>query len=126
MKRFFRNLRLQASKKLRSRAGESIGETMFALLISALALTMLAGAISSSGQVILKSERVMERYYEGMNSLAGSGVASGLSVQMKDDDTGAIVKLFGGAEDEGEDVVVTYTVNAVVPHKPVVSYRVTD
>ena len=49
--------------KLRSRAGESIGETLIALLISALALLMLAGAISSAGRIVTRNKAAMISYY---------------------------------------------------------------
>ena len=50
-------------KKLRSTAGESIGETLVALLISALALVMLAGAVSSASNIITRSNDAMNDYY---------------------------------------------------------------
>jgi len=50
-------------KKLRSRAGESIGETLIALLISALALLMLAGAVSSASRIVTRNKTAMEDYY---------------------------------------------------------------
>ena len=50
--------------KLRSRAGESIAETLIALLISALALMMLAGAVSSAANVVTRSRTAMSDYYE--------------------------------------------------------------
>ena len=50
-------------KKLRSTAGESIGETLIALLISALALVMLAGAVSSASNIITRSNDAMNDYY---------------------------------------------------------------
>ena len=40
-------------EKLNGQSGESIGETLVALLIAALALVMLAGAISASLGVVL-------------------------------------------------------------------------
>ena len=39
-------------KKLRSRAGETITETLVSVLIGALALVMLAGAVSAASSVI--------------------------------------------------------------------------
>ncbi len=50
-------------KKLRERRGESLSETLLALLISALALAMLAGAISSAANVITRGKEQMELYY---------------------------------------------------------------
>ena len=49
--------------KLKNRAGESIGETLVALLISSLALLMLAGAITSASRIITDSNRAMQTYY---------------------------------------------------------------
>ena len=60
----------QIRAKLHSQAGESIGETLIALLISALALVMLAGAISSAANVITRSNTQMSKYYQGDNDLA--------------------------------------------------------
>ena len=50
-------------KKLRGNAGESIAETLVALLISALALVMLAGAVSAASNIISKSNEKMNEYY---------------------------------------------------------------
>jgi len=49
--------------KLQSVVGESIGETLIALLISALALLMLAGAVSSAGRIVTRNKAAMESYY---------------------------------------------------------------
>ena len=57
-----------AQRKLRSRKGESIGETLVALLISALALLMLAGAVSSAANIVTTSKNKMETYYTADNS----------------------------------------------------------
>ena len=62
--------------KLRSCAGESLAETLFALLISALALLMLAGAVSAGTRVILLSEDKLSEYYAkdaAMATTANSG-----------------------------------------------------
>ena len=50
-------------KKLRGIAGESIGETLVALLIAALALLMLAGAVSSAGKIVTRNRENMKTYY---------------------------------------------------------------
>lgn len=57
-------------KKLRSTSGESIAETLVAVLIAALALLMLAGTVNSSSRIITKSQTNMEKYYQVYNSLA--------------------------------------------------------
>lgn len=53
----------RAIRKLASKAGESIGETLVALLISALALMMLAGAVSSGMNVVEASKKAIGDYY---------------------------------------------------------------
>ena len=60
-------MRKRIQSKLRSRVGESIGETLIALLISALALMMLAGAISSAARIVTRSKTAMDEYYIGTN-----------------------------------------------------------
>ena len=64
-----KDFRQRAAHKLRSNAGETIGETLIALLISALALVMLAGAISSTANMITASDRQMGKYYDGDDNL---------------------------------------------------------
>ena len=54
--------------KLHSRAGESIGETLVALLISALALLMLAGAVSSAAKLVTRNDASMRQYYSSEQS----------------------------------------------------------
>ncbi|MBR6219536.1 MAG: hypothetical protein IKQ80_03100 [Clostridia bacterium] len=49
-------------KKLRAKAGETLAETLIALLISALALMMLAGAITAASNVLSKSKNSMNTY----------------------------------------------------------------
>ena len=55
-------MRKAAAKKLRSRAGETIGETLVALLISSLALLMLAGAVSAASRAVQQSKTKIEEY----------------------------------------------------------------
>ena len=57
-------------KKMTSQAGESIGETLVALLISALALVMLAGAVSSGMRIVTNSKEKMDIYYQVNNAVA--------------------------------------------------------
>ena len=63
--------------KLRSGAGESIAETLVALLISALALVMLAGAISATARMITVSDKQMGKYYEGDTNLVQQSTSDG-------------------------------------------------
>ena len=64
-------------KKLRDHSGETIAETLIALLVSALALVMLAGAIGTAARVVTTSERTMQAYYLANNNLATPGDSGG-------------------------------------------------
>lgn len=72
-------MKKQAGRKLRGRAGESIAETLVALLISALALLMLAGAVSSATNAVLRSKSKMTAYYATDTAMIthGEGSAEG-------------------------------------------------
>ena len=62
--------------KLRSRAGETISETMISVLVAALATVMLAGAVSAASNNIAKSRDKMDTYYsenETLVMMSGSG-----------------------------------------------------
>ena len=72
-------------EKLKSSAGESIAEVLIALLISSLALMMLAGMINAASNTITTSRNILEKYY-GTDAKVSSGTATitfagGLSVQ---------------------------------------------
>lgn len=53
----------QAQRKTKSQSGETIAETLVALLISSIALMMLAGMINSTVNLVTKSEAKMGDYY---------------------------------------------------------------
>jgi hypothetical protein len=50
--------------KLHSKAGESIGETLIAVLISALALLILAGAIGAATRIMTRSNAAVKEHYD--------------------------------------------------------------
>ena len=57
-------------KKLKGNSGESIAETLVAVLISAFALLMLAGTVNTASKLITKGQHTLEDYYDNNNSLA--------------------------------------------------------
>ena len=67
-----------AKKRLRSSRGESIAEVLVSLLISAVALVMLASMISASSRMISESRDSFAEYYERNNRL---------TKHVKDDDS---------------------------------------
>ena len=68
--------------RLRSQAGETLAETLLALLVASLALVMLAGALSAAGSMIATSKRGMENYLAADAALAAhtNGTASTVTV----------------------------------------------
>lgn len=63
-------------KKLKSDAGESISEVLVALLISSLALVMLASMISTTQRIVSTSKEKMNQYYEAnqvLDTMSESG-----------------------------------------------------
>ena len=68
-------------KKLRSCAGESIGETLIALLIAALALLMLAGAVSSASRIVTRNKAAMEDYYGTTNARSQKAIKASWDAQ---------------------------------------------
>ena len=57
-------------RKLKSNSGESIAETLVAVLISAFALLMLAGTVNTASNLITKSQAALQTYYSNTNDLA--------------------------------------------------------
>ena len=94
--------------KIRNLAGESIAETLIALLVAALALTMLAGAISGSASIITSGRNKLKEYYSkneestGVVLMTGSGTDKSIKISSTDltDETVPIVyyenPVFGG------------------------------
>lgn len=111
--------------KLHSQSGETIAETLFALLISALALVMLAGAIGTAARIVTQSEDKMQEYYQEYNKLA-SPIDQGTS--SKDSIIGFkngenTVMLVNEKDAEGNiGIGVKYYINQVFASKPVVAY----
>ena len=102
--------------KLHSKIGESIAETLVALLIGALALTMLAGAVGAAFRMINTNKKAVNEYYTNTNNLVtlDSGLKSaGITVT--------------GGENSGissESYNVQYVENSSFSKTPVIAYKV--
>ena len=68
-------MRKRIKRRLRSQNGETIAEVLIALLISAIALMMLAQMVGNSTGLIVRSEETMDEYYEAVNPLADRNAA---------------------------------------------------
>ncbi len=98
-------------KKIRSKAGETIAETLVALLIAALALVMLAGAITSGTSAITRSKKKLDEYYKESESVAQR--ASGGTGTVTITATGVNLPAYS----------VNYYKNDEFSKKPVISYK---
>lgn len=99
------------ARKLKSRAGESIAETLIGLLIASLALVMLAGSISTATRLILTSKDRMDEYY----------AADGAMAKQTDDPDAIRITLEGGGVKQIIDGVDCYS-NDKFENMPVYSY----
>lgn len=70
-----KRLILKIRTKLRSPRGETLGEVLVALLVAALAITMLAGAIGVSTRLVINSKEKMTEYYN-KNSAISDGIGT--------------------------------------------------
>ncbi len=106
-------------KKLRSRAGESLSETLVALLISAVALVMLACAITTANGVIAESQKKLDKYYSAAENVVNrtTGV-SGTSPA-----SGKIEITYG---EKKKEVGITYYSNSEFTKTPVVGYQISN
>ena len=106
-------------RKLKSRKGETISETLVALLISSLALTMLAGAITASANLVEKSRTKMDSYYaaseqeNGVIKMSGAGTEGTVTITESD--------ASGGLSPQKYDIV--YYGNNEFTRYPVYSYK---
>lgn len=109
------NNRTQAANKLRSKAGETISETLVALLIAALALVMLAGAIYSAKNIIDNSRTKFSEYYsanENLVTLDEAASTGSAQISIKEtgsqDTAGFVVTVDTYTNSELKDSVITY------------------
>ena len=102
-------------KRLKNNSGESITEVLVALLISALALVLLAGMINASSNLITNSKDKISSYVEKENSIVeqGSGGDSGtvdMGIKLSDNGGSSIsVKYYTNTE-SGKYTVKSYKV----------------
>ena len=76
---------MSMKRKLRSGAGETIGEVLVALLISAAALVMLAAMVASSARMTEQSEARLSAYYaENVRLDQQTGTSETVTVTIRD------------------------------------------
>jgi Tfp pilus assembly protein PilV len=103
--------------KLQSSAGEALAEVLVAILIAALALTMLASAITSTTKMVNQSKVKMEAYYAENDSMAiqdQEEAAGQLTVTLTEGETPRTLN--------GEAIKANYCMNTMVGRTKVISY----
>ena len=119
-------------KKLRSRAGESIAETLIAVLVIAVASVLLAGMIAATNNIVRQSRVRMEAYYEKNVALetfpdAGAGSAEPgikITATARQNDGSLNNNIYNNIYFSIPDVSVVYAENRVFARDPVIAYRV--
>lgn len=104
-------------KKLKSQAGESLAETLIALLIAVAALVMLAGAISASANVIQRGQQKLDAYYSANETADGVVQMSGTG----DAGTVKITESSNAIAEKSYDV--QYYTNGEFNKTPVIAYK---
>lgn len=109
------------NEKLKNKSGESISEVLVALLISALAIVLLASMIAASTNMVMKSKAKFKEYADAENAIVernGSDVSG--TVQIVDSNDNPI-SLTDGA---GTGIQVAYFTNDESVRHTVRSYKV--
>ena len=103
-------------KRLRKKNGESLAETLVALLIAALGLLALAGAINSALNIVENSKRVFANYVQGQKCVVSKNIDD-TDVYAIADDGGTLT--IGETETE----VIIY-INSTLGKTDVASFKV--
>ena len=96
-------------KKLKGNKGETLAETLVAMLLTVLALVMLAGAITATANIVIRSREWRTAYGAKNNVLEQYTTSSGT----------------GNVSLEGmlDNVEVDFYINDTYDKRPVVAYR---
>ena len=128
-----KRLKARIAAKLKGNRGESLAEVLISLLIAALAMTMLAYAISSTSRIITKSKEKMEKYYQANEGVTTNNVvkdSNNVELVSSSESTFTLT-VAGGAEGstppsvklmDDQDVVL-YTNKEAGDKNKVVSYK---
>ncbi len=92
-------------RKLHSSAGESLAETLAALLVAVIALAILAGMIMSSNKLIRESRTHFDAYYEGDAGLNSMEAAGGTAATVEIMDGEAALRL---TDEQTADTIDVY------------------
>ena len=112
MKNVFRKIK----KRIHTQDGESIAETLIALLLASLALVMLASMIQSTSSIVIKSKNKMDEYYTANVRLENPDISDpALKLSIEETES---TKKYGKIEIDN----VLYQENETFSNKPVLAY----
>ena len=102
-------------RRIRSCAGESIAETLIALLVSTVGLMMLAGMINTGAHLITRSRTTLRTYYTENNRLEEKedSIAGQLRITLQ----------FREGDIPAEAIEAAYYENTAIRRRTVISYR---
>ena len=112
-------------RSLKNSRGESLVETLVAILVGALAMTLLASMIVTSTRLTQESSKTIDEYYASNNLVAAKsddGKVTGEGTIVLNDKDGFPKYL----RSDGSDVKVEYYVNNADSKNPVVAYVILD
>ena len=107
-------------RRLRSFAGESLTETLVAMLIASLAIVMLAGMISSAVRMVASSKQLVAEYTAAENALVEHTGESAAAGTVTLTENGTLVAL---SDSSGTSVAVTCYENSTASGITVYSYK---
>lgn len=112
----------RALKRLRSERGESLTEVLAAIVVGALAILLLVGAVNAAANINRNSRAAMDTYYQANNELvarAGSDVQTGHGnvVEIVEDSSHSHVAWSSG------DLEASYAIATETSDVPIVSYE---
>lgn len=112
-------------KRICSQRGESLTEVLVAIVVGALAILLLAGAVNVAANINRESRDAMNAYYQANNALVaegGDGVVTG---------KGNVIKIVDTSDSHmtwtsGGDLNVKYAIDDKTSDSPIVSYEYVD
>lgn len=106
---------VRPNSTMRSERGETLVETLFAILVASLSLLMLAGTLASSLSLIETSRRLLEEYHAANESVvrARAGTEGAIAIETR---SGATTHTIATID-------VEFFENTTLGDTPVVSYK---
>lgn len=131
-------MRKKIRARLSSRSGESLSEVLIALVVSSLALVMLASMVNTTNDIVNRSKEVVKTYVEQNNTLVakasndGNGQGNGDGADNSTFEGSAVFKIKSGTqmneiklteEQTARTIALKFFVNRTLNSVEVTSYK---